>query len=463
MYNLFDLNIEKVLDNWDVEHAVREIIANALDEQKLTNTQDIKIYKQDEKWHIRDFGRGLQDSHFTQNENQEKLSSPFVIGKFGVGLKDALAVFHRKGINVEINSKFGHIRLKMAEKSGFNIQTLHAIFEDSIDESFIGTDFVLSGVSDLTIEKAKSMFLCFNDGLELLDTTKYGEVYKRRNSSAVIYINGVQVATEENFLFSYNITNINSKIKKALNRERSNVGRSAYSDTIKNILLQCKSHQVLTALVEDLEKMVMGENFDETKWGDVSTYAAKTLSEIENENVVFMTPSERGSISNQEKEILEESGKRLVLVPDKVYEKTSDCVPTFENVVNDYNNTFSYDFVNVGGLTSIERETFELSRKIVNFLKRNDFKFTANIKISETIRIGLDDPFTKGVYSSSRNEIIILRKVLQDKTEFCRVLLHEFAHSQNDHSDNTRDFERDLTNMLGSLFVDFVKSETNHQ
>lgn len=41
MYNLY---IEKVLDNWDVEHAVREIIANALDEQKLTNTQEIKIY-----------------------------------------------------------------------------------------------------------------------------------------------------------------------------------------------------------------------------------------------------------------------------------------------------------------------------------------------------------------------------------------------------------------------------------
>ena len=30
--NLFDLNIEKVLDHWGVEHAIREIIANALDE-----------------------------------------------------------------------------------------------------------------------------------------------------------------------------------------------------------------------------------------------------------------------------------------------------------------------------------------------------------------------------------------------------------------------------------------------
>ena len=32
----FDLNIEKILENWEVYHAIREIIANALDEQILT-------------------------------------------------------------------------------------------------------------------------------------------------------------------------------------------------------------------------------------------------------------------------------------------------------------------------------------------------------------------------------------------------------------------------------------------
>ena len=39
----FDLNIEKVLENWTVAHAIREIIANALDEQVLTGTKDIEI------------------------------------------------------------------------------------------------------------------------------------------------------------------------------------------------------------------------------------------------------------------------------------------------------------------------------------------------------------------------------------------------------------------------------------
>jgi len=105
----FDLNIEKILENWEVYHAVREIIANALDEQKLTNTKDISIHKENGIWHITDYGRGLNYHHLTQNENDEKLSAEGLIGKFGVGLKDSLAVFYRNGVHVTIRSCYGVI------------------------------------------------------------------------------------------------------------------------------------------------------------------------------------------------------------------------------------------------------------------------------------------------------------------------------------------------------------------
>jgi hypothetical protein len=41
----FDLNIEKILEGWETCHAVREVIANALDEQVLTGTRDVDISK----------------------------------------------------------------------------------------------------------------------------------------------------------------------------------------------------------------------------------------------------------------------------------------------------------------------------------------------------------------------------------------------------------------------------------
>ena len=84
----FDLNMEEVLEAWHAPDAIREIIANGLDEQALTETDDIEIFEDDRGWwHVRDFGRGLRYEHFTQNEDDEKLENPHaVIGKSGVGL-----------------------------------------------------------------------------------------------------------------------------------------------------------------------------------------------------------------------------------------------------------------------------------------------------------------------------------------------------------------------------------------
>ena len=86
-------------------------------------------------WHIRDFGRGLRYEHLTQNENREKLASPDkVVGKFGVGVKDALAPFDRRGVGVRIQSRFGDITTAQQAKHGFgDVTTLHAVIADPSD------------------------------------------------------------------------------------------------------------------------------------------------------------------------------------------------------------------------------------------------------------------------------------------------------------------------------------------
>src|SRR5213075_1275554 len=84
----FDLNVDRVLEHWPVAHAIRELLANALDEHHLSRTGDPVVRKLgDGRWEIRDFGRGLRYEHLTQNENPEKLTDPRVIGQFGIGLK----------------------------------------------------------------------------------------------------------------------------------------------------------------------------------------------------------------------------------------------------------------------------------------------------------------------------------------------------------------------------------------
>ena len=160
----FDLNIERVLENWTVAHALREVIANALDEHALTGTREPQIFQDAEgRWHIRDWGRGLRCEHLTQNENKEKLVHPDqVVGKFGVGLKDALATFDRHRVAVVIKSRYGDITTAKQAKHGFaDIRTLHALITEPADPTFTGTEFILHGdaLGERQVQEAKALFL----------------------------------------------------------------------------------------------------------------------------------------------------------------------------------------------------------------------------------------------------------------------------------------------------------------
>jgi hypothetical protein len=159
----FDLNIDKILENWEVFHAVRELIANAIDEQILTNTRKPMIFQDDAGWwHVRDFGRGLRYQDLIQTENPEKLDHANLIGKFGIGLKDALATFDRRGITVLIRSRHGDISLARVSKHSFEEpikltdgQTLLVIVKDgrvvefTWDMGLPHVEFVKRTVKDL--------------------------------------------------------------------------------------------------------------------------------------------------------------------------------------------------------------------------------------------------------------------------------------------------------------------------
>jgi hypothetical protein len=249
----FDLNIVKVLNHWSVAFAIREVIANALDEQTLTGSAAPQITKVgDGRWNIQDFGRGLRYQHLTQNESPEKRRHAQVIGQFGMGLKDALAVFDRRSVGVHIRTMHGDITTGQKAKAGFgDVVTLHAFVTDPSDPSMTDTLVQLSGIKDADIDAAKGFFLAFTGDTQL-EQTRYGEVLARRQGSKIgrVYVRGLLVAEEPNFLFSYN-------------QERSNVGRGAYSPRVKDMLKACQSAAVANPLAADLAGYSRGSGHDE--------------------------------------------------------------------------------------------------------------------------------------------------------------------------------------------------------
>ena len=131
-------------------------------------------------WHVQDSGRGLRYEHFTQNEDVEKLAKPnLVIGKFGVGLKDAMATFDRHNISVLIQSKFADITIESVSKHGFeDVLTLHAAVALPSNRDMTGTEFILSGLTRDDVDRAKDFFLIYS-GDVALEGTRYGQVLKR--------------------------------------------------------------------------------------------------------------------------------------------------------------------------------------------------------------------------------------------------------------------------------------------
>jgi hypothetical protein len=451
----FDLNIEKILENWETYHAIREVIANALDEQLLTDTKEVEITKQGNAWHIRDYGRGLKYTNLTQNENQEKLSNPKVIGKFGIGLKDAMATFDRKGVKVLIKSKFGDITLAKSAKEGFaDIITLHANIVEPSDNKLVGTEFIIEGATDEDISKAKNLFLKFT-GEQILETTKAGDIVNKVGSIGKIYINGVKVAEEENFLFSYNITQPTAAIKKALNRERTNVGRTAYTDSVKKILLGCKSTEVAKILADDLQNINYGTQHDELSWIDVQEHSVKILNQ--NEKVLFVSSMD----IMMHPDMIEEaktSGHQIISIPENLKEKikggldlSGKPIIDISQFTSNYNDSFSFEFVAIENLTDKEREVYNLTTDILNLVDGKP-RIVKDIKISTTMR---KDFFatseTVGVWEPSTSSIIILRKMLNSVRDYAGVLIHEAIHAKSGLGDISRNFEHELTVAIGQV------------
>jgi len=450
----FDLNIEKVLEHWEIHHAIREIIANAVDEQRLTNTREIEIFKDKKgRWHIRDFGRGIRYTHLTQKENDEKLNNPDkVIGKFGVGLKDALATFNRKNIGITIISKFGNITTAKAPKHGFsNIETLHAIIEEPENTKFVGTEVILENCKDENIDAAKNFFLMFSDE-KLLEKTDVGEVYIKGKTSR-IYVGGLLVAEEENFLFSYNITSITKLMKKALNRERTNVGRTAYTQRVKDTLLQCRSKKVAKLLTADLSKYDAGQSHDELTWIDISVHACKLLNSLE--KVVFLTSMEMFD-ARERVDFAKKEGYEVIIVPETVKDKIrgskdyeGNPIRDLEQYVREWNDSFEFKFVDEKDLTKKEKEIFSKTNRIFELIGGRP-KNVKKIVISETMRLeNMGYHEAEGIWEEHNQRIIIKRNQLKDLSSYAGTLLHEVGHAISGASDVSREFENELTSLLG--------------
>ncbi len=465
----FDLNIGEILEAWQPRHAVREVIANALDEQALTGTADVIILETMDGWVVRDHGRGLRYEHLRQNENAEKLSnSSKVIGKFGLGLKDALATLHRRHIDVEILTPHGDITVTERHKHGLDreIPTLHAVIHSASNPQRVGTEVVFRGLNREEIVAAKGFFLRFS-GDEILGRTPHGDILRRVAARpGRIYVKGLLVAEEESFAFSYNITSLTAAMSRALNRERTNVGRTAYAERVKAMLLACDAPAVVELLAEEIAKLDKGTAHDEVKWTEVAVHACKILNQTG--KFVFLSSSELEESPDMVDQARSD-GYGLVPLPDSIRTKLygmSDCtgatVRGLDVFAKEWADGFQFVFLAESQLTGAERAIFGQRAAIaalVGGLPQN----VREILVSTRMRPREDGKGEAvGLWEPTEQRIIIKRSQLCSMRSFAGTLLHEIVHAHTGEADVSRAFELALTDIIGELASVAVMLKLRH-
>ncbi|MDG6921669.1 MAG: ATP-binding protein, partial [Nitrososphaerota archaeon] len=255
--------------------------------------------------------------------------------------------------------------------------------------------------------------------------------------------------------FSYNITTLSAMIKKALNRERSNVGRSAYTDSVKKILLSSKEKEVAETLAKDLTNINRGTAHDELTWIDVQEHSVKILNQTG--RYLFITSFE----AMQYPDMIDHArtiGHEIITIPENLKDKIHGATDLSGNPIIDigqfvenYNDSFEFNFIDPEKLNNKEKAVYQFTPKILDLFGKPPKK-VKEIRISSTMRKGfLDKAETLGCWDQKTSSIVLDRKTLRSLSEYSGTLIHELIHAKTGYNDVTRAFENSLTEIIGDL------------
>jgi hypothetical protein len=268
----YDLNIsDNSLTHLTAEHALKEIISNAIDEHnslKITPKKDVEIGQNKYgKWFIRDYGRGIKPKDLEFGVNQSKKDDHSKIGYMGVGLKDAIGILYSNKFKFQIFTKNHIYTPKMKTKNDFpDEETLHMeVIENNTNKIEKGTEFVFEKLTREMINNAKDKFIKYQKPIMLFETEDC-KLFKLESYQS-IFINGVEVNANTGYHFSYDVKSTD-KIRELINRDRKHMNikpvmKHIHEVCLKKIIIDNNKGQLFDMLKDILgmdEKMLQEFN-----------------------------------------------------------------------------------------------------------------------------------------------------------------------------------------------------------
>ena len=329
--NTIDLNIgTQCLENWENHNAIRELIANSLDEHIISKiAQPIAINHSKNKCEIIDYGAGITKSSFIIQSNSNKLSNEKLIGQFGFGMKDAIAVLCKNDIHVIIYTRDFIFTPSYTQRANTSDITLHISFtnnDEYDDDDEYGTKIVLNNIKRSDIEKAKDYFIDFT-------TINFNKLYsdaimKFGDNSQYIFVNKFRVCkTKKNTYFSYNIKKTKD-VMKYFNRDRGEKDFASFRKIItallKDIDIYSDKHSS-DELIKELKKIVSSDNLREFNQIDVIRNILSQLND--SDDYIFIDEKDKQLIKkkNYAKKI-KDSNREIIYIGSGILKKINSVI-----------------------------------------------------------------------------------------------------------------------------------------
>ena len=118
--------------------------------------------------------------------------------------------------------------------------------------------------------------------------------------------------------------------------------------------------------------------------------------------------------------------------------------------------------MDICSLSDKEKEVWQMKNvilKCIGGLPDN----VRTIRLAEMIHFKSEDKCTYGCFRPAEEDIIISRHLLLRPEAFLEVLCHELAHAKSEADDISKDFEDELTNMLGYIAYALIGLSENNE
>lgn len=431
------------VSNWSLAHAIREVVANAFDaEKQLGARSHVKYDKKGKRLTIRNENTSVRHENALYFGESTKKGEDFeraagrmglvgLIGQYGEGLKLALLVFARLGIDVVIkNGSQETWRPSMQpDKLGVECLTLEITKADRQENHF---DVIINDIDEDSWETIRSWFLKLNPPATL-KTTSVGELLDDPDFVGKIYVRGVYVTTRPKYDFGYNFFHVDT------GRDRqvpSNFDIDWSIQQIWNELSKKDDAKFRARLFKSFEREAAEqEAFLYNQPPALVTAMVTEFKENYGDKAVPVAGTGEGGD-------LEHLGHTPVPLPKRLVALLRAEMPSPEKIKAEYSQQVVKRY-RLAELSPVEMKNFTRALELL-FPHVRDATTRAVI-----VDFGSKDVL--GLHSGE--DVYIAKEVAQDFGKLAMVLVHEFAHDSGAdgskaHTDAIQSLSEALVNQL---------------